>query len=227
MNLRLIDDRQVFAAARLIQIGDHGGLAFAVFNIVWRRAHAVRFRHVEIGALGQAHAVGGVEKGFHRRRCVPFHFERKIALHIERTVFAVDRAIGIILVRLDFFHERQTLLVGPIGIAAGDPLIEIVTLRPQHRHDVDRRAAAHDAAGEGVIGAAVQVALGRIHRDEVGLQEQSRLLRGIGDQLRQRPWVRPRFQQQNFTIRILRKPHGRHATRRPAANNNYVVLVRH
>ena len=63
------------------------------------------------------------------------------------------------------------LLVGPIRIAGLYPLIQIITLRAQHRHDVDGRAAAHDAAGEGVIGAAVQMALGGKHGDEVGFEQ--------------------------------------------------------
>ena len=93
-----------------------------------------------------------------------------MALDVKRTVFAVDRTVGEVLVGLDLFHERQTALVGPVRIARRDPLIEIVALRPEHRHDVYRRAAAHDAPGQSVVSTAVDMALRAEHRHEVGFQ---------------------------------------------------------
>ena len=86
-------------------------------------------------------------------------------LDVERPIVTVNRTIGKILVRLDASHKRQAGLVGPIGIAGLHPLIKIIALRAQHRHHVYRRAAAHNAAGKGIVSAAVEMPLGRKHRD--------------------------------------------------------------
>ena len=56
MHCRVINDRQIFATAGLIQIGHHRGLSFSVFDVVRRRANAVRFCHIEVRTLWQPHA---------------------------------------------------------------------------------------------------------------------------------------------------------------------------
>ena len=86
-----------------------------------------------------------------------------MALYIERSAVAVNRAVGKILIRFDPLHHRQALLVRPIRVAELHPDIQVGFQRAQHGHYVDGRATAHDFTGERIVSAAVEMSFAWIH----------------------------------------------------------------
>ena len=175
---------------------------------------------------GRPLVLAGLDESLHRVGRAG-SIEGEGALHVERAVVAVERAVREVLVRFQPLQHRQHLLPRPVRVAGRHPVVHVGPHGPGRGHDVHRRAAAHDAAGELVADAAVEVARAGVHRQVVGLQQQAHLVLGFRHHLGNGLGVRPGLQQQHLAPGVFGEAAGRGAARRASADDDDVVVVGH
>ena len=203
----------------------HRGLAYAVLDVADPRAHAHGIGEVGVGQERDAHLDSTVDIGPDHRRQVRVQAEG--TLDVNRPGVAVVGVVGEVLVRFDAFQHFMDRVPGPVGIAGRYPLLHVVARRPHPGHGVDGRAPAHDLPGQGVERASVDGPLDgqRVH---VGTLEPYPVpAAGQPDDVRGRPGICGRFQQQHLAARVLAQQARGHAAPGAAADDDDVVVVRH
>jgi hypothetical protein len=96
----------------------------------------MRILHVLVGEARHAEFDQGIEKSL--LLIAEGRVEDMLALDVDRSGVAVNRAVGKILVRLHALEHGQHFVPRPLRIALGRPSIEIGLDRPRDRHHVHR-----------------------------------------------------------------------------------------
>ena len=143
---RVGHDREVRAVPGGIQVGDRGGLAPSILEVVWRGAHAVRLGDVGVVAERQAHILGGADERFDRG--VGRVVEVISAVELQRPGRTVEWTVAEIGIGLDGAHRWQQGVVRPVAPAVMRPGLEVAGHRTHDRQVVHRRTPAHDPAGQ-------------------------------------------------------------------------------
>src|ERR1700730_220279 len=140
------------------------------------------------------------------------------------------RAMAIIILNVEitlrFAKERQDLVIRPFVVAESRPRVEILRETPLHSLTVDRRPAAGHFAlcdvdlalllGDGAPQGPVVLRVLGFGKAGVAKLD---FVRNVG-RIR---IIRPRFQQQNGSLRVCRQSAGQHTSSCSSADNYHII----
>ena len=215
--------RQVEAMARCGQVGKGAAHANAGGVVHGRGANSLRGRMVHVHVLGIAQARAGLQESV--LEGMPGGARR--ANHGHRPIAAVKIVLHV-GVRFQLAEEGQDVVVGPLVVSLGGPVVVVLGKAAQEHLSVDGAGTAHDAppgdldwlglpvGGDGLVGPVE----GRARRGCLlagAVAEFGRPLLEVGV-------IGAGLQQKNRARRVFGQPGGQRATGGATADDYHVVL---